>query len=266
MINLASKSLSKPPNRAKISVLGVSIDDICEKDAILQILKMAKDPKGHHFVATVNSEFIMMAKRDKKFENVLKTTDLNLPDSAGVVLAKLILGGKEKSRVTGTDLIEKLCEKSANLPITVGFLGGFGKVAPIVAKRQQARFPGLEVVFAVSGDPAIGYDLRLKQDIFASKRVDLVFVAYGMGTQEFWISRNKDKLNAGVFIGVGGGFDYQSEAKARSPRFLQNVGLEWLWRLLFEPQRIWRMRVLPLFAVLVILQFLKRFSPRVVKN
>lgn len=266
MVNLASKIPPKPLNRPKIAVLDVQVDDISEKDAISRILEMAKDSMGHHFVATVNSEFVMMAKKDKQFASVLKSTDLNLPDSVGVVAAKLILGGKERSRVTGTDLIEKLCEKTAGLPITVGFLGGFGKVAAVVAQRQQGLFTGLKVAFAAEGNPAIGQDLRLKREIFGNKRVDLVFVAYGMGTQEFWISRNKQALNVGVFIGVGGGFDYQSEAKMRSPRFLQKMGLEWFWRLLQEPQRIWRMRVLPIFAFLVFWQFLTQKYPLVNKN
>jgi len=266
MTNLASNNPPKTPKSPKISILGVNVDDISEKDAIFAILEMAKDRKGHHFVATVNSEFVMMAKRDKNFKNVLKSTDLNLPDSAGVVLAKLILGGKEKSRVTGTDLIEKLCEKSANLPIRVGFLGGFGQVAANVAKRQQARFPGLKVAFAASGDSTVGHDLKLNHDVFGKKRVGMVFVAYGMGTQEFWISRNKDVINAGVFMGVGGAFDYKSEAKSRSPLLLQKIGLEWLWRLVQEPQRIWRMRVLPVFVILVIWQFLTQNRPVVVKN
>lgn len=255
-MNLASINPPNSPKTPKIAILGVQVADISEKEAISAIFKMAQDRKGHHFVATVNSEFVMMAKRDQKFAKILKNTDLNLPDSAGVVLAKLILGGKEQNRVTGTDLIEKLCEKMAGLPITVGFLGGFGNVAASVAKRQQALFPGLRVAFAAQGDPAEGQDLRLKRDIFGKKRVDLVFVAYGMGTQEFWIARNKNKIDAGVFIGVGGGFDYQSQTKQRSPGFMQKMGLEWFWRLLQEPQRFWRMRVLPVFAILVIWQFL----------
>jgi len=256
MMNLASNNLSKALKSPNVAIMGVQVADISEKDAILAILKMAQDRKGHHFVATVNSEFVMMAKRDQKFAKILNNTDLNLPDSVGVVLAKLILGGKERNRVTGTDLIEKLCEKISVLPITVGFLGGFGRVAAITAERQEARFPGLKVAFAAEGSPAMGYDLRLKRDVFGQKRVDIVFVAYGMGQQEKWIDRNKNKLNVGVFIGVGGGFDYQADAKRRSPRFLQQIGLEWLWRLGVEPRRLWRMRVLPVFVILVIWQFL----------
>lgn len=266
MTYLASNNPSEAPKSRKISILGVNVDDISEKDAILTILKLAKDKQGQHFVATVNSEFVMLAQKDYKFAKILKNTDLNLPDSVGVVIAKLILGGSEKNRVTGTDLIEKLCEKSAVLPITVGFLGGFGDVAAQTAKRQQARYRALKVVFVSNTNPVIGHNLRLNTGDFPKKRVDILFVAYGMGMQEKWIAENKAKFDVGVFIGVGGGFDYQSGAKRRSPRILQNIGLEWFWRFLAEPQRIWRMRVLPIFAVLVIWQFLTQKRSVVTKN
>lgn len=256
MVILASTNPPNSPKTAKIRVLGVEVDDISEKNAVLQIIGLASDKRNSHFVATVNSEFVMMARRDKSFEKVLESTDLNLPDGAGVVLAKLILEGKERNRITGTDLVEKLCEKGADLGLAIGFLGGFGDIAEIVAKRQKSKFPGLKVVIAAPGDPTMRLNSRLNRDIFGKKRVDILFVAYGMGRQEFWISRAIKALDVGVFIGVGGAFDYLSGFTKRAPLFLQKAGLEWFWRLLHQPQRIWRMRVLPVFAVLVFRQFL----------
>lgn len=256
LVNLASKNPPTTVKRVKVNVLGVTVDDISEKNAIMAIMEMAKDLKRAHFVATVNPEFIMLAKSQKSFAKVLSEADLKLADGVGVVLAKLILGGSEQNRVTGTDLIEKLCERSAIQGLTIGFLGGFSGVAEAAKQRQSLKYPGLKVVVAAAGDSAIGQDLRLRATIFGKKRVDVLFVAYGMGPQEFWISRNKKFLNVGVFIGVGGGIDYISQHKTRSPRFLRQIGLEWFWRLVMEPQRIWRMRVLPVFAFLVFLQFL----------
>lgn len=252
--NLALKDLLKPIGPPKIPILGVSVDDIREKDAISKIIGLATDKRGHHFVATVNSEFVMMARKDEEFAKILQSADLSLPDGAGVVLAKLILGGSRRNRVTGADLVEKLCEKASVLPITIGFLGGFSSVAEIVAKRQRAKFPGLKVAISESGDPTMGHDSRLKSEIFGKKRVDILFVAYGMGRQEFWIARNRNDANVGVFIGVGGALDYLSGLKLRAPVFMRKSGLEWLWRLIFEPSRIWRMRVLPVFVVLVLWQ------------
>lgn len=246
----------------KIRVLGVDIDDISEEKAISKILKLARDPKGCHMVVTVNSEIVMLAQKDSDFSKVLKNADLSLADSVGVVMAKLILGGKAHSRITGTDLVDRLCASSTNKPIRVGFLGGFHDVADRVSQRQKSKYPGLKVGFSASGNPTIGQDLRLRREIKACGRLDILFVAYGMGKQEFWIARNLKYLNVGLAIGVGGAFDYIAGVKKRAPVFVQNLGLEWLWRLAWEPRRLWRMRVLPVFFVLVIIQF---FSQKVFK-
>lgn len=243
--------------RHKINILGVEVDDISEKDAVFAILKMAKE-KRQKYVVTVNGEFVMLARRDPNFMQILNGADLAVPDGQWPVWAKLILGGKEHERVTGVDMIEKLCEKSAEKAISVGFLGGFSNVANEVSKRQKSKNPTLKVAFAGSGDPAIGYDLRLKEEFSVVGRVDILFVAYGMGQQEFFIKRNINSLDVGVFIGVGGAFDYLSMVKMRAPVWLQNIGFEWLWRLIAEPSRAKRMiRVFPMFWILIFWQKLK---------
>ena len=246
-----------PLKRHKINILGVGVDDFSQEEALDLILKLAQDQKSTHYVVTVNSEFVMLARKNRNFAEILKKADLALADGWWVAQSKLILGGKRSERIAGVDLVEKLCFLASENAVTVGFLGGFGSVAQRVTERQKASFPNLKVVFAGAGNPAIGYDLRLKMALDKVGRIDILFVAYGMGQQEFWIARNLIKLNVGVAIGVGGAFDYISRVKTRAPEFLQNTGLEWLWRLANEPQRIWRMRVLPVFLILVILKFLK---------
>lgn len=238
--------------RQKIDILGVKVDDISEKAALDEIWALATDKKRHHYAVTVNSEFVMLAYRNEDFARIINESDLSLPDSAGVVLAKLILGGKEKNRVTGVDLIDKICAKSQGLPIRIGFLGGFHNVADVVKKRQLQKFPKYNIVFAKEGNPTIGHDLRLRKAINSAGGIDVLFVAYGMGQQEFWIKRNIGYINVGLAIGVGGAFDYLAKIKPRAPFLTQKLGLEWLWRLSIEPSRAWRMRVLPVFAVLVV--------------
>lgn len=239
----------------KINILGVGVDDITDKETIEEILKMATDKKRHHFAVTVNTENIMLSYRNADFARIIEKSDLSVPDGAGVVLSKLILGGKAHSRITGTDLMDKLCAISADKPIRIGLLGGFGNVAEVVKKRQIEKYPGVKIVFAQEGNPTIGQDLKLREDINKVKGIDLLFVAYGMGQQEFWIKRNIKYIDVGLAIGVGGAFDYLAEIKVRAPKIFQKSGLEWLWRLTLEPSRVWRMRVLPLFILLVIKQW-----------
>lgn len=241
----------------KVSILGTEVADISQKEAVDAIISMAKDPKTSHQVVTVNAEMIMLSRRNKLFNTILKDADLKIADSQWVVWAKLIFGGSEKNRVAGVDLVEKLCEKCAVSAIRVGFLGGFGQVAEVVAGRQISKNPGLEVVFAGPGDPTIGLDLRLRKQISRVGHIGILYVGYGMGQQEFWIRRNKNALDVGVFIGVGGALDYLSGAKRRAPVLMQKVGFEWFWRLLHQPYRAKRMiRVFPLFWILVFWQLL----------
>ena len=246
-----------PLKRHKIDILGVGVNDFSQKEALDAILKLSQDQKSAHYVVTVNSEFVMLAKKNKDFADILQKADLALADGWWVAASKLLLGGRGRERIAGVDLVENLCKEAGEKAVKVGFLGGFGSVAQRVAERQKSAFPNLKIGYAGPGNPAIGYDLRLKKALDKAGRIDILFVAYGMGQQEFWIARNLKKLNVGVFIGVGGAFDYISRVKRRAPVFLQNTGLEWLWRLICEPQRIWRMRVLPIFLILVVAKFLK---------
>lgn len=252
--------------RSKIDVLGVKVDDISLKGAISEIIRFSQDRKRSHLVVTVNSEFVMLSRRDPKFSSILAQADLSLADGIGVVFSKLIFGGKIHERITGVDLIENLCTQSAKKNVRIGFLGGFDDVAEEVASRQKAKNPGLLVVFAEPGDPTMSFDLRLKRAILRAGRIDVLFVAYGMGQQEFWIKRFLNWVDIGVFIGVGGAFDYLSSVKIRAPKVLQNTGFEWLWRLALEPRRIRRMWVLPIFLFLVLEKWLFNITPKQYKS
>lgn len=245
----------------KINIFGVKVADISSQNAVLEVLKLAKPENRGKYVVTVNSEFVMKARRDANFAKILSNADLALADGWWVVQSRLISGGKEQDRLTGVDLVEMVCKEAADKAIRVGFLGGFGSVANDVAKRQKTRLTSLKVVMAEPGDPSKEADLRLKQHFLEIGRVDVLFVAYGMGKQEFWIDRMRKSLDVGVFIGVGGAFDYLSGRKKRAPKILQNLGFEWLWRLLLEPTRIWRQRIIPVFFLMILTKLIKsKFS------
>lgn len=242
----------------RVDVCGVKIDDISLSDAIKRIFLLAASGKKGHQVVTVNSEFVMLARRDPNFSEILEKADLALADGMFVVISKLIFGGKIQGRITGVDLVNEVSRQSVKKAVRIGFLGGFSGVADRLSKRQQKNNPGIKIVLAIPGDPAIGYDLKLREEISAVGRIDILFVAYGMGQQEFWIERNRKYLDVGVFIGVGGAFDYIAGVKRRAPVFMQNIGMEWLWRLIYEPTRVWRMRVLPAFFFLVVFRWFSK--------
>ena len=129
-------TLKRSKNRQvipKIDILGVKVNDISTNSAVDRIIELCRDRKKRHYVVTVNSEFVMLARRNRQFFNILAQADLALPDGAGIVFSKRIFGGKVRDRVTGVDLIEEICQKVKDQPVRVGFLGGFGDVAEIVS-------------------------------------------------------------------------------------------------------------------------------------
>lgn len=244
--------------RHRIDVLGVKIDDLTGEFALNSIVNLASRRNRGKYVVTVNPEFVMKARKDAEFAKILANSDLAVADGIGVVISKLIFGGREHYRITGVDLVEKLCKKSADLPMVVGFLGGFGGVAQEVAKRQKLASPSLKIGYTSPRDETIGSNLRLNKANLPKERLDILFVALGMGKQEFFIDKYRQKLDVGVFIGVGGAFDYLAGVKRRAPKVVQKMGGEWLFRLVMEPVRIFRMRVLPIFFLLVFLEFCKK--------
>src|SRR3990170_6970348 len=147
----------KPLKRHKIDILGVGVDDISQKEALELILNLAQDQRSAHYVVTVNSEFVMLARKNKRFSHILKKADLALADGWWVAQSKLILGGRGREKIAGVDLVENLCKEAGKKAIKVGFLGGFGSVAQRVAERQKVNFPNLKVTFAGHGDSTIGY-------------------------------------------------------------------------------------------------------------
>lgn len=252
---LVGRKIKKIPS---VNILRVRVDDVSLEDAAQIAVELVESPKKGRYIVTVNPEFVMLAHRNREFARILAKSDLSVADGIGVAVSKLILGGTAQGRVTGVDLLEKVCKIASDKPIKIGFLGGFGDVAEVVAQRQVKKYPGLRVVFAKPGEPTISYDSKLKSDFDRIGRVDVLFVAYGMGKQELWIDRFREKLNIGLYIGVGGAFDVIAGKKKRAPEILQKIGLEWLWRLVHDPVRIWRMRVLPIFGILVFWQFLQK--------
>jgi N-acetylglucosaminyldiphosphoundecaprenol N-acetyl-beta-D-mannosaminyltransferase len=238
---------NQPVNQTR--VLGVRVDCI-EMDAALARIEAMVQQGGHHLVATVNPEFVMRASQDPEFARVLESADLCLADGTGVVWAARRQGCTMQGPVTGVDLIPLLAALCARRGFRLFLLGAAPGVAADLATRLRAQNPTLEVA-AHAGTPEPSSDaetLRLIQ----AQGPQVVLVAYGAPRQELWIDRVKDQLEAAVFMGVGGSFDYLTGRVSRAPAWMRRAGLEWLFRLGNQPWRVRRMAVLPAYAVRVL--------------
>lgn len=237
-------------------VLGVAVDALDMDGAVARVVMLldahrAEPRRATALVATVNPEFLMLARRDPQFRRVLCSAALRLADGWGVVWA-LRRRGQPAAQVAGADLVPRLAAAAADRGYRLYLLGARPGVAEAAAARLQAAHPDLQVVGAEPGSPRPEDD-QAQADRVRASRADLVLVAYGAPRQELWIARNSERMGAGVAIGVGGTFDYLAGRVRRAPSAWRRLHGEWAWRLLREPWRARRMAVLPRFALLVLL-------------
>jgi N-acetylglucosaminyldiphosphoundecaprenol N-acetyl-beta-D-mannosaminyltransferase len=153
-----------------------------------------------------------------------------------------VMGKPLQERIHGVDLVKSLCKEVSRQPITVGFLGAGPNVAEKTAECLKREYPQLKV----------GLISQEWSEELKSKKVDILFVAFGSPKQEIWISKNLEKLPAKVVVGVGGAFDFISGRVKRTPLFMRKLGLEWLFRLIIQPWRIKRQLRLIQFIFLVL--------------
>ena len=238
-----------------LSILGVRVDAVTAAEALDIIEQIVREGRPQQ-VVTVNPEFVMAAQANQAFRRVLNAAALALPDGIGLVWAARILGQRLPERVAGSDLVPRLAERAARRGWKLFLLGAAPGVAEQAAARLVARCPGLTVAGTYAGSPAAAEE----EDIVARVRAvrpGVLFVAYGAPAQELWIARNLERLGVPLCMGVGGALDFIAGVRRRAPRWVQRLGLEWLYRLLQEPWRWRRQLALPRFAFAILMERLK---------
>jgi N-acetylglucosaminyldiphosphoundecaprenol N-acetyl-beta-D-mannosaminyltransferase len=235
--------------RSQVDILGIRVDNVTNKEALLRMQGFIKDGRPHQ-VVTVNPEFIVTARRDPDFAQILNQADLALPDGQGLLWAARMLGTPLVERVTGADTLIKMAALSEKEGYRMYFLGASEGVAEAAAWELRRGHPKLQVVGTYAGSPARDEEKQIV-DIIRQADPQVLFVAYGAPQQEKWIARNMLSLGVPLAVGVGGALDFISGRARRAPGWAQRLGLEWLYRLCREPWRWRRMLALPRFAYLV---------------
>lgn len=210
------------------TVLGVPIDDLSHHDVVKKITSFVASKKPHH-VATVNPEFLMAARNDRDFLTILQKTDLNIPDGVGLRITGI------DHTLPGTDLVEALAKRGYHFYL----LGA----RPGVAKRAGGylQLLGATIVGAQAGPQAYQPELDKEEILKIRKsKADILLVAFGQVKQEKFIAQYLKKLEIPVAIGTGGALDYFAGVVPRAPKFLRDLGLEWLFRLIVQPSRLKR--------------------------
>jgi N-acetylglucosaminyldiphosphoundecaprenol N-acetyl-beta-D-mannosaminyltransferase len=233
-----------------VDILGVRVDDVTMEEALACLADYVGEPHCHQ-IATVNPEFIMLARHSPVFAQTLAASDLNLPDGANLVRAARVLGRPLRERVAGSDLIWRIAAEAAEMGWNVFLLGAREGIAAQAAARLQERFPNLTIAGVWAGSPLPRVEAQQVERVNQTG-AQILLVAYGAPAQDLWIARNRGRLTSRVAMGVGGAFDYISGRMSRAPLWIQQAGLEWLFRLTRQPWRMRRQLSLLAFTWLVI--------------
>jgi N-acetylglucosaminyldiphosphoundecaprenol N-acetyl-beta-D-mannosaminyltransferase len=234
-----------------IDILGCRLDLLSQGEATEAILRFARDGVGAQ-VVTLGTEMVVFAQRDAEFRAVVNASALSLCDTIGVLTVARNRGAKLRERVTGVELLERVCQGAATEGLPVYLFGGADGVAADAAAILECSFPGLIIAGTRSGFFASEEEPTIAEAIRRSG-ARIVFVGLGSPRQEMWLARNLRASGAGVGIGIGGSFDVISGRVKRAPMIWRRLGIEWLYRLIREPQRLRRQLALPYFVWLVAL-------------
>jgi N-acetylglucosaminyldiphosphoundecaprenol N-acetyl-beta-D-mannosaminyltransferase len=223
----------------RTNVLGVGVSLINMRMALDRINGwVAAGDRQYVSVCTVHT--VMECRRDEQLRQIVNAAGMTTPDGMPLVWLSRLAGHRYVSRVYGPDLM--LAAIAQPLAQRHFFFGGRPGVADRLAREMQARFPGSLVVGTFT--PAVGTAQELCTAQAAERinraRPDIVWVGISSPKQEFWMSCMRPRLEAPVLIGVGAAFDFHTGEAHQAPVWMQRFGLEWLFRLLQEPRRLWR--------------------------
>ncbi|MBI4715225.1 MAG: WecB/TagA/CpsF family glycosyltransferase [Nitrospirae bacterium] len=234
----------------RIEILGVPVDCVTRRGAMEAVAGMLAGETARTIVA-VNPEKVIRALRDRELLDAMRNADLLIPDGIGVVLAARLLNLGRMERVPGSELMPEICGRAAREGRPIFLFGSSPEVNARVEEVLRGRFPGIRIAGREHGYLPEGETAALLDRIDGSG-ADVVFVALGSPRQEIWMDRHRSRLRARVCQGVGGTFDVIAGRVRRAPLLFRRIHLEWLYRLLAQPDRILRQTALPRFAFAVL--------------
>jgi N-acetylglucosaminyldiphosphoundecaprenol N-acetyl-beta-D-mannosaminyltransferase len=219
--------------------MGLSFDPESMDSAVDRCLQWCAGPRASHTVITANAGVLCMMRRDPELRQACQSGDLIVADGMAVVWALRLARTPVPERVTGVDLMARLLEAGARRGLRIFFLGAREEVIRAVADSCGRKYPGLVVAgyrngfFSTADHPALVEQIR-------ENRPHVLFVGMPSPFKEVFLERHRARLEVPILMGVGGSFDVLAGYVARAPPLLRRVGMEWSWRLLMEPRKMWK--------------------------
>jgi len=244
----------------RTNVLGVGVSAI-NMDLAVDTIDQWIRAREHHYVTITGVHGVMESQRDEAIRQMHNQAGMVTPDGMPLVWLSKLAGHQHVSRVYGPDLMLAVCQKSIQAGYKHFLYGGGEGIPDLLAEKLQQRFPGLQIVGRYS-PPFRALTPEEDQQIINQinqSGADIVWVGLSTPKQERWMSAHLNRIDAPVMVGVGAAFDFHAGLKQQAPRWIQQSGFEWLFRLLTEPKRLARRYLInnPVFIGLITLQLLK---------
>lgn len=243
------------PDRAFILGIGVTATTL---DRAVSIIEQWIERRTQNYVCVTGAHGVIESRSDLRLRRIHNEAGMVTPDGMPLVFMARRLGFKPVSRVYGPDLMRRLTEVSALKGYRQFYYGGGPGLADQLATTLKARYPGLPVAGTMTPPfrPLTPEEDDAAVACINAAEPDIVWVGLSTPKQEFWMASHIGRLNAPVLVGVGAAFDFLAGTKSQAPAWLQRSGLEWAYRLVQEPRRLWRryLRIVPLFSMLAIAQ------------
>lgn len=230
--------MTRPVSHVVIHLMGCRIDNLTMEETVEAVGRLIATGGPHQHVV-VNVDKLVQARRSPALRGIINSCSLVNADGMPVVWATRLLGCPLKERVAGIDLFEALLARAARTGWRVYLLGAREEVVREVARRSRQRYPGLVIAGWRNGywqareEPAVAEAIR-------EARPDILFVALGSPAKETFLARWQARMQVPFAMGVGGSFDVAAGRVRRAPRWMQRAGLEWFFRFLQEPRRMFR--------------------------
>ncbi|HOK18490.1 MAG TPA: WecB/TagA/CpsF family glycosyltransferase [Caldisericia bacterium] len=236
------------------SLFGYRLENLSFDETKKKIVEFINEGRKA-IITPINPEKIMKSFKDDKLREILLNSNLLLPDGYGIIFASKILKIQLKERITGIDMFEALLDYANENRLSIYFLGTQEEILKKVIERIEKEHPGIKIAGYHNG--FFKEENEVLEDL-KDKKFDILFVAMGSPKQEYFIYDNFDKIDAKIFMGVGGSFDVFSGKLKRAPYLIRKLGLEWLYRFILEPRkRFPRVTQLFNFMILVFKERLK---------
>ena len=249
----------------KFNILGIGVSPINLPQAVEQVDSWIVNNQ-QEYVCVTPVHALMDLRKEADLRHIANNSGLTTPDGMPIVWLLKLMGHKHVSRVYGPDLMLAVCEYGISRNYRHFLYGSAPETLDLLSQRLQQEFPGIQITssFAPPFRP-----LTEEEDQDVIQRInqsgaDIVWVGIGSPKQERWMAQHIHKTHAKVMLGVGAAFDFHAGTKQQAPKWMQRSGLEWLFRLMTEPRRLWKRYLVSntLFIVLILAQLLriKRFK------